>query len=54
MTNLNPPPVRKEQKIAHLTLLWPVTAKIGTIAIYKLDASGLKLIRVLPGCRIEG
>jgi len=49
-----PHPVRKERKISHLILLWPVTKKLGTIAIYKLDASGLHLLRVLPGCQVHG
>ena len=53
MANPAPPPVRQEQKIAKLTLLWPVTAKIGTIGIYKLDASGLHLIQVLHGCKVH-
>ena|GEM_PF-3766528 len=46
--------MRKERKISHLILLWPVTKKLGTIAIYKLDASGLHLLRVLPGCQVHG
>ena len=54
MTQLKPPPVRKERKISHLTLFWPVTKKIGTIAIYQFDTTGLHLIRVLHGCRVEG
>lgn len=50
-----PPPVRKELKIAHLTLAWPVTPKINAIAIYKYDATGwLRLVRLLHGCRVEG
>lgn len=54
MTNSNPAPVlRKELKISVLTLFFPVTAKTVTIGIYKLDASGLHLIRVLHGCKVE-
>ena len=55
MPNLTtPPPVRKEQKIPVLSLFFPVTKKIGTIAIYKFDATGMHLMRVLPGCKVEG
>lgn len=53
MRTKQPPPVRKEQKTPRLTLFWPVKKRLGTIAIYKLDDSGLRLLRVLPGCRIE-
>lgn len=54
MVNLNQVPVlRKERKIPVLTLYFPVTAKIGTIGIYKLDTSGLRLIRVLHGCKVH-
>lgn len=56
MINLNqtqPPKPRKEIKLSHLTLFWPVTAKIGTIGIYKLDANGFRLIRVLHGCQVH-
>ena len=50
-----PPPVRKERKISHLVLAWPVTPKLQTIGIYKFDADGwLRLIRVLHGCKVEG
>ncbi len=50
-----PPPVRKERKISHLVLAWPVTPKLQTIGIYKFDADGwLRLIRVLRGCKVEG
>lgn len=54
MLNANPEPsVRKEQKTSHLTLFFPVTATIGSIGIYKLEASGLRLIRVLHGCKVH-
>jgi hypothetical protein len=53
MTKLKPPILRKERKISVLTLYFPVTANIGTIGIYRLDASGFRLIRVLHGCKIE-
>ena len=53
MTNQKPPPVRKERKISHLSLFFPVTKNIGTCAIYKLDATGLRLIRVLHGCKVH-
>ena len=53
MTKLKPPVLRKELKISVLTLYFPVTADIVTIGIYRLDASGLRLIRVLHGCKIE-
>lgn len=49
-----PPPLRNERRINVLTLYFPVTATIGTIGIYRLDASGFRLIRVLHGCRAEG
>lgn len=48
-----PPTPRKERKIPHLTLYFPVTAKIGTIGTYRFDASGLHLIRVLHGCKVH-
>ena len=55
MLNSNPePPLRKERKISVITLFWPVTKKLGTIAIYKLDATGMHLRRVLHGCKVEG
>ena len=53
MTQLKPPPLRKERKISHLSLFFPVTKNIGTCALYKLDASGLHLIRVLHGCKVH-
>ncbi len=54
MTELNQPKLRKETKLSCLTLFWPVTKKLGTIAIYKLDATGMHLMRVLPGCKVVG
>ncbi len=48
--NSKPPKPRKERKVSHLVLRFPVTKQIGTIGIYKLDASGLHLVRVLHGC----
>lgn len=54
MANPKPPPVRKERKLTVFSLFWPVTAKIGTIKTYRLDATGLHVLRVFPGCRIEG
>ena len=54
MQNLPPPPVRKEQKIQGMQLFFPVTKKIGTVAFYKFDANGIRLNRVLHGCRVEG
>ena len=51
-SNVEPVP-RKERKISVLTLYFPVTANIGTIGIYRLDASGLRLIRVLHGCEVH-
>ncbi len=55
MANLEHPPTpRKERKLPHLTLFFPVTKKIGDIAIYKFDATGMRLMRVLRGCRSEG
>ena len=42
-----PPPVRKEPKLSHLTLYFPVTAKMGNTKIYKLNENGLKLVRVI-------
>lgn len=54
MANLEKlPTLRKERKIPHLTLYFPVTAKIGTIGTYRFDASGLHLIRVLHGCKVH-
>lgn len=55
MPNLaTPPPVRKERKIPVLQLFFPVTKRIGTIAIYKFDDAGMHLMRVLHGCNVEG
>lgn len=51
-SSLEPVP-RKERKISVLTLFLPVTATIGTIGIYRLDTSGLRLIRVLHGCKVH-
>ena len=51
-SNLEPVP-RKERKLSYLTLFFPVTATIGTIGIYRLDASGFHLIRVLRGCKVH-
>ncbi|WP_157040569.1 hypothetical protein [Polaromonas naphthalenivorans] len=54
MANLEQPPTpRKERKLSHLTLYFPVTAKIGTIGIYRLDAGGLRLVRRLTGVKLE-
>ncbi len=54
VSTTQPPPVRKERKIAVMTLAWPITAKIHNIGIYKFDADGwLRLQRVLYGCRVE-
>lgn len=53
MTKLKPPPVRQERKVPYLSLFFPGTARIGTIGIYRLDASGLHLIRVLHGCKVH-
>ena len=54
MANLEKlPTLRKERKILHFTLYFPVTAKIGTIGTYRLDASGLHLIRALHGCKVH-
>ena len=51
MKNIEQPAtLRKERKIPHLTLDFPVTAKIGSIGTYRFDASGLHLIRVLHEC----
>lgn len=48
MANSSPEPVlRKERKVSVLTLYFPLTANIGTIGIYRLDASGLRLLRTL-------
>ena len=49
-----PPPVRKEVKIREIVLFWPVTENVGNIGIYRLDARGFRLIRVLHGCKVEG
>lgn len=54
MKLLIPPPVRKERKLPVLTLFFPVTKKIGTIAIYKFDTTKMRLVRVLHGCKVEG
>ena len=51
-SNLEPVP-RKERRISVLTLYFPVTAKLGNIGIYKLDASGLRLVRLLTGARLQ-
>lgn len=48
------PPVRKERKTPVLQLFFPVTKKIGTIGIYQFNATGMHLIRVLHGCKVEG
>lgn len=54
MLKTNPePPLRKERKISHLSLFFPVTKNIGTCAIYKFDANGLHLIRVMHGCKVH-
>lgn len=55
MPNIStPPPVRKERKIAVISLAWPVTANMSKIGIYKFDANGwLRLVRVLPGYSVE-
>lgn len=54
MENLEQPPTpRKERKLPHLTLYFPVTAKIGTTGIYRFDASGLRLVRQLTGVKLE-
>lgn len=53
MANPKLPPLRKEREIRHLILYFPVTAKLGKIGIYKLDASGLHLVRSLTGARLE-
>lgn len=53
MENPKPPPLRNERRISVLTLFFPVTAKIGTIGTYKLDSSGLRLLRVLHGCKVH-
>ena len=47
------PTPRKERKIPHLILFFPITAKLGNIGIYKLDDSGLRLVRRLTGARLE-
>ena len=53
MANPVPPPLRKELKIPHLILYFPVTAKLGNIGIYRLDDSGLRLVRLLTGARLH-
>ena len=52
--NTTIPTRRKERKIPVLTLFWPVTDKIGTIKTYRLDGTGLHVLRVFPGCRVQG
>lgn len=47
------PPVRKEKKLSHLTLYFPVTKKIGAIGIYKFGPTGLRLVRWLNGARAQ-
>ena len=54
MQNLPSPPVRKEFKLSVLQLFFPVTKKIGTIAIYRFDTKGMHLVRVFRGVRVEG
>ena len=54
MKLLIPPPLRKERKLPVLTLFFPVTKKIGTIAIYQFGTKGMRLVRVLRGCKVEG
>lgn len=54
MKRLTPPPVRKEHKIPDLTLFFPVKEQVGTIAIYRFDSTGMHLVRVLCGCKVEG
>lgn len=54
MTNSKPPPVRKERKISHLFLFFPVTKNIGTCVAYKFEATGLRLVRVQHGCKVHG
>ncbi|MDO8291146.1 MAG: hypothetical protein Q7T44_18185 [Parvibaculum sp.] len=55
MANLEKPPaVRKERKIPVLQLFFPLSKRIGNIAIYKFDATGMRLVRVLHGCTVEG
>lgn len=51
--NQIPPPVRKERKLSHLTLYFPVTENIGTIGIYKLGTAGLRLVRRLTGAKVQ-
>lgn len=53
-STLGPPPVRKERKISLLVLFFPATKKLGTIASYKFDTTGMHLMRVLRGCSVEG
>ena len=54
MLNSNSEPVlRKEHKLSHLTLYFPVTKKIGTIGIYKLGTAGLRLVRRLTGAKAQ-
>jgi hypothetical protein len=47
-------PVRKEQKIAFLSLFFPVEKKMGKIARYKFDAAGMHLVRVIHCCKVAG
>lgn len=55
MLNSNSEPVlRKETKLSCLTLFWPVTKNIGKISIYRFDTTGMRLIRVLHGCKVVG
>ncbi len=54
MQNQSPPPVRPERKIPILILSFPVTEKIRTLVFYKFDTNGMRLVRVLHGCRVEG
>ncbi len=54
MQNHSPHPVRPERKIPILILAFAVTKKIRTLAFYKFDAKGMRLVRVLHGCRVEG
>ena len=48
------PPLRKEVKTNVMILYFPVTKKIGTIAFYKFGPTGMRLVRVLHGCRRGG
>lgn len=54
MFNPKPPrPPQKQQKMRHLILYFPVTAKMGNTRIYKLNENGLTLVRVLAGMNYE-